>query len=160
MMASMRNGEGDKWMAIICAAGVALLGLAHEAPTYRHGRPQRWVFDGLPEAFHGNVRDEPAFDSANTTFCIWRSADDERWHSGVGEPTEDGSDELLAILDGDPARYVAYARDYFEVELDVEDVRTIYAHRPLSAALVERLNPEVTLESLADDLQQIAYPEL
>jgi hypothetical protein len=36
MMASMRDGSGDHWFALLCSAGVALHGLAHEAPIY-HG---------------------------------------------------------------------------------------------------------------------------
>lgn len=40
MMASMRNGSGDHWFAIFCAAGAAIHGLAHEAPIFRHGNPQ------------------------------------------------------------------------------------------------------------------------
>jgi hypothetical protein len=37
MMASMRDGSGDHWFALLCSA-VAFHGLAPEAPIYHHGR--------------------------------------------------------------------------------------------------------------------------
>src|SRR5262245_13262279 len=52
LMASMRNGSGDHWFAIFCDAGVALHGLAHEAPMYRPDKPWPGIFDGLPAVFH------------------------------------------------------------------------------------------------------------
>ena len=41
MMASMRNGSEDHWFALLCPAGVALHGLAHEAASRRHDAAQR-----------------------------------------------------------------------------------------------------------------------
>jgi len=163
MMASMRNGSGDHWFALFCLDGVALHGLAHEAPSYRPGEPWPGIFDRLPTQFHANVLREPAFSTEHSTFCIWRLVTEERWSSGpVALPPgsdPDGSANLLAILAGRPEQYLEYARDYFERDLDLDDVRAVYAHRPLDAALVERLNPEVQLDALAEDIAQIGYPE-
>lgn len=35
LMGSMRSGCGDYWFALFCSAGVALHGIAHEAPNFR-----------------------------------------------------------------------------------------------------------------------------
>lgn len=157
-MASMRTGSGDRWAAVLCDAGVALIGLAHEAPTYSPGKPKPWVFANLPEQFHKNARDQPAFDSANTSYCIWCTTDGKQWSSGVVDEQDDGSSEHLSVLDGDPQRYVDFAREYYEVDLDIEDVRAVYNHEPLTNDLIARLNPETSLEVLTEDLAQIGYP--
>src|SRR5262245_49946339 len=71
MMASMRNGSGDHWFALLTATGIVLHGLAHECPTFQHSSPWPGVFDSLPAEFHASFLNEPAFDTANSTFCIW-----------------------------------------------------------------------------------------
>jgi hypothetical protein len=163
MMASMRNGSGDHWFALLCPAGVALHGLAHEAPIYRMDDPWPGIFDTLPIGFRANFLNEPAFDAGNSTFCIWRRAADDAWCCGpVQLPAgddPDGSADLLSILDGDPARYCAFAASYHERDLAPSDIASIYAHAPLTDALVRRLNPAVTLASLAADIEAIGYPE-
>jgi hypothetical protein len=166
MMASMRNGSGDHWFALLSHAGVALHGLAHEAPIFRMDDPWPGIFDALPREFHANFLAEPAFDTANSTFCIWRRAADATWSAGpVKLPPgddPDGSAELLSILDGDPARYCAFAAGYYERSkrsIAPADVAAVYAHAPLTEALVRRLNPTVTLASLAGDIEEIGYPE-
>jgi hypothetical protein len=164
MMASMRNGSGDEWFALVSPAGVALKGLAHEAPIYEQGAPFPGIFETLPAEFRADFLEEPAFDAANTTFCVWRRISDERWHCGpVKLPAgddPDGSAELLSILGGQPEQYVRFAADYYERQIAVADVAAIYAHERLTADLVRRLNPELTLDALADDVEEIGYPEI
>lgn len=42
--------------------------------------------------------------------------------------------------------------------VDLEAVRHVRALRPLTRDLVSRLNPEVHIDDLADDLAQARYP--
>lgn len=159
MMASMRNGSGDRWFALFCAAGAALHGRAHDVAQAGHGRREPGIFGRLPAAFHDNLLHEPAFTTHESTFCIWRLEHDARWSSGAAESAAgDDAAGLLEILDGQPARYVAFAGSYHERDLEPDDVAAIYAHRPLTPALVRRLNPDVDLAALADDLDEIGYP--
>ena len=165
MMASMRDGSGDHWFALLSSAGVALHGLAHEAPIFRPGKPWPGIFESLPTEFHENLLRQPAFETEHSTFCIWRRSADAQWSCGpielpplVHDP--DGSEDLLSILGGQSQRYVEFARDYYEVDIAPGDVGAIYRHDPLTNALVRRLNPGVDLESLADDLNEIGYPEI
>ena len=56
MMASMRNGSGDHWFALLMAAGVALHGLAHEALNFRPDAMAghlRWAATGIPRELLG-----------------------------------------------------------------------------------------------------------
>lgn len=162
-MASMRNGSGDYWFALFCKAGVALHGLAHESPAFRPGKPWPGIFDRLPNAFHESFLREPAFTTEDSSFCVWRLYDDAVWSCGPVElprgADPDGSAALLSILDGRPERYVAFANEYYEQEIEIGDVQALYDHQPLTEALVERLNADVDLEALADDAAEIGYPE-
>jgi len=165
MMASMRNGSGDHWFALLCSAGVALHGLAHEAPIFQPGIPWPGIFESLPTEFHENLLRQPAFETEHSTFCIWRRSTDAQWSCGPIElppigPDPDGSEDLLSILDGQSQRYVEFARDYYEVDIAPWDVAAVYRHDPLTNALVRRLNPGTDLESLAGDLNEIGYPDL
>jgi hypothetical protein len=161
-MASMRNGSGDHWFAIFCQAGAALHGLAHEAPAFRPGTPWPGIFERLPAEFRANLLEEPAFTTSDSTFCLWRLSNEERWTCGPVElpPGEDpdGSAELLGILAGRPEQYVEFAADYYERDLDLGDVEAIYRHQPLSDALVRRLNPDLDMASLGNDIAEIGYP--
>jgi hypothetical protein len=164
MMASMRNGSGDLWFALLGPAGVALHGLAHEAPAFRPGKPAPWLFRDLPAEFHQNFLQEPAFDTSNSTFCIWRLATDATWHRGApetdeGEAFDDGSAELLDILAGDPEQYVAFATDYYETDVALEDVAAVYRHEPLTPKLAHRLNSQLDHDALAPHLKEIGYPD-
>jgi len=55
---------------------------------------------------------------------------------------------------------VEFARDDYEVEIAPGDVAAVYRHDPLTDAPVRRPNSGVDLESLADDLNEIGYPEI
>jgi hypothetical protein len=162
MMASMRDGCGDHWFALFSSRGVALHGLAHEAPMYRMDNPWPGVLESVPSILGGFLT-EPAFDTKNTTFCIWRTAEDTSWQVGpVQYPPgddPDGSGGLLAILDAEPRTYLAWAEAYYEHPIDLTAVEALYAHAGLSDELVRSLNPAATLAAIHDDVVEIGYPD-
>ena len=87
-------------------------------------------------------------------------------HWGVGEEMrngqgadENGSAPLLEIFDGRPETYRAFAADYSEVDLRLDAVASVYAHRPLTPGLIARLNAETSLDTLGEDIAEIGYPE-
>jgi hypothetical protein len=162
LMASMRNGQGDHWFALIDQHGIILHGLDHESPMFRPDDPWPGVLDAVPAEF-APFLEEPAFDTRNTTFCIWRRTDGRGWERGpVRFPPgddPDGSAHLLRHLDGRPETYVAFAAEYYEVDVPLDAVAAIYRHEPLTPELVARLNPAVQLHDLAADLAEIGFPE-
>ncbi len=164
-MGSMRDGCGDDFFALFNDAGCFFKGFAHEAPMtpYRH-RPNRvWsgVLESVPAEF-AECLTQPAFDIEATTFCIWRRCSDESWQHGVIEfppgTDPDGSASMLSTLDGKPASYKTWADNRYERTINLAAVRQVYAHKPLTEKLVKRLNPEVALEELAADIEEIGYP--
>jgi hypothetical protein len=168
-MASMRDGCGDEYYMLFTSAGAILKGFAHESSMtpYRVNPPQIWpgVLDNVPEEF-ASFLSEPAFALEDTTFCIWRRHTDDQWqHGPITFPEEedpDGSAGLLALFDGDPRNYMAWAEEYFEDEngmreVDLAAIRHIYQHRPITEKIVKTLNPALSLPALQEDLAEIGY---
>ncbi|UBU08822.1 hypothetical protein [Nonomuraea gerenzanensis] len=171
-LASMRDGSGNDYSIVFSPAGAYARGFDHESPTspYRTDPPTPWpgLFDDVPEVFRAMVA-EPAFsDEAGTplaTMCFWRETGDERWRTGTvaGLPEgtkDDGSAEWLfgVLLDGRPEAYQAFAQEYYEVAVDPEAVRWVYALRPLTQDVVAALNPEADPAGLEEDRAEIGYP--
>jgi hypothetical protein len=160
MMASMRDGQGDEWFLLFCQAGAVMKGFAHEAPM-ADGPPWAGVLSAVPPVF-GRFLTEPAFSLQDATFCLWRTASDQRWHTGeVLYPPgldPDGSADLLSILDGRPLTYQRWAEENYEVGVNIASVEHIYRQRPLTADVVATLSTGVTLDDLADDIAEIGYP--
>jgi hypothetical protein len=165
-MGSMRNGSGDFFFAHFGPAGCWLKGFAHEHPMspYRKHPPRPWpgVLDAVPAAFADCLR-EPALNVEDVTFCIWRQPGDRVWQVGPVEfppdhPDPDGSGFLLAILDGRPESYRAWASDYYDRDVELDDAVWVYRHEPLTPELVARLNLDVSLSELAGDISEIGYP--
>lgn len=166
LMGSMRDGCGDHLFAHFGPAGCWLKGFAHECPIspYREAPPRVWpgVLDAVPAAFADCLR-EPALRVEDTTFCIWRRADDRTWRVGpvefpAGHRDPDGSELLLSPLDGRPQSYREWAADYYEHEVSPAAVEHVYQHRALTAEVVAMLNHEASLEEPAADVSEIGYP--
>ena len=165
MMGSMRNGSGDEYFILFNSHGAIMKGFAHESSMspWASDPVQVWsgVLDHVPAEF-GKFLTEPAFSMSETTFCIWRRTEDESWQTGQIEYPEDddpdGSEGLLFILDGEPRTYHEFAEEYYERAIDLQSVTSIYEHRPLTSEIVKKLNPEVSLESLRSDVEEIDYP--
>ena len=161
-MASMRNGCGDDWFLLFGPFGVALKGFAHEYPLAREASFAARIQETVPPVFASFLK-EPAFSMNMATFCVWRSHTDASWSvvspaKGVISPEEDGSAELINILDGNPATYQAWAVDYYEREIPLPEVQAIYGHRALSEQLVASLNSERALSEVTADALEIGYP--
>ncbi|MFF3946228.1 hypothetical protein ACFYYN_15515 [Streptomyces sp. NPDC001902] len=170
-MASLRNGSGDEYAIVFCAAGAFIRGFDHESPVSPYGsedhEPWPGVVDEVPEAFRPYV-EEPAFCDEDgvpvATVCLWRAAGDDAWrHGSVDLPEDredaDGASYLFRLLtDRSPEAFRAFAEEYYEVPVDLDAVRHVHALRPLTPEVVARLNTEVTLDGLAEDIAGIGYP--
>jgi hypothetical protein len=140
----MSDGEGDQMLALFRPEGCVLNG-------YLDGYDQpdkAQVTRGLPAAFQEFIFGEPV-NSIGTTFCLWHPAEPgQGWQTGAVED-EDGSEELLFILDSNPATYAEWATEYYTEETDKKPVKAMVL------ALVDELESWPQLEA---DLQAIGYP--
>lgn len=165
-MGSMRNGCGDSFFAHFSSVGCWLKGFAHEYPMspYRNRPPRRWlgVLDHVPPEFAGCLS-EAAFSIQDVTFCIWRRFSDPSWRIGdiefpLDHPDPDGSAFLLSDLDARPETYRDFSFEYYERELELNAISHVYAHLPLTDAVITSLNPELTMDDLEPDIIEIDYP--
>ncbi|MFD7153744.1 hypothetical protein ACFV9C_04065 [Kribbella sp. NPDC059898] len=163
--ALMRDGSGNEYSLVFAPDGVFGYGFDHESPVspYANGmRPWPGLLDGVPEVFH-EQRDDKAFCDdgvPRATVCFWRTTADTGWRCGPVENVEaDGADELFELLaDGRPEAYLTFAEEYFEVALDLEAVRHVYALMPLTEYVVTSLNRQRRLTDLKDAIAEIGYP--
>jgi hypothetical protein len=173
--ALMSNGSGDEWAVVFTADGAFIRVFDHESTMspYRDADRGLWpgLLEGLPAVFAAQV-EEPAFGDEDGRFLatavLWRLGGDDRWHAGAGitvppprgryDSGPDGSGMLAMLLDDIADRYVAFAEDYYEMQVDRSTVERIVAQIPLTDAMVRALNPEVTLADLHADLVATGYP--
>jgi hypothetical protein len=159
-LASMRNGCGDQWFARIGADGIVVHGLLHESPDFVAGKPKPWVFGELPRELGASFLTEPAFDTSNSTFCLWRAAADSRWSRGSvpASAADDGSHELLELLWAGAVGYRAWAEDYYVTQLERADVEAFFRHEPVTRERAHRMNPKADFVALERELAAIGYP--
>ncbi|MEU7477213.1 hypothetical protein AB0A63_14595 [Lentzea sp. NPDC042327] len=167
-LASMDDGSGNEYSVVFTAAGAYVRGFDHESPMspYATDDDQPWpgVVDAVPEVFRQCV-EEPAFCDEGvprSTVCLWRRTDDTAWQHGeidFPDDDQDGADWLFALLtDRTPESYQDWARDYYEMPVDLGAVRHVYAGRSLTSDVVTALNPATTLAAVADRVAAIGHP--
>jgi hypothetical protein len=165
MMASLRDGGGNEWWLVFHGDGwAALKGWNRESPAWN--RHQGALATALQRAFPADFKEfanEPAFTWNKTSFAYLHPIGASSWtrlNDLVGDAAEDaGEASLLAHLMCDPASYAAFASDYYETKVDAETVARIFALHPITAALVNRLNPSIAMADIAEELySEIQYP--
>ncbi|HEX8659627.1 MAG TPA: hypothetical protein VF690_18945 [Hymenobacter sp.] len=153
----MSDGEGDQMLILFRPDGCVINGYldGYEQPD----RAQ--VTRGLPAQFDEFIFGEPV-NSIGTTFCLWHTAA-HGWQTGV-VADEDGSEELLFMLDGNPETYAEWADEYYGDETDrsptdVAAVAQIYRGETLTKATVLGIVDELEdWAQLEEELQAIGYP--
>ena len=165
MLGSMRNGEGDWFFAWFAGnGGVAIRGFAHESamtPFRRPGQaPWPGLYEGLPEGL-SEARSLGGFPSEEVTFCVWSTGGG--WTRGrvsfpADEDDPDGSARLFDLLDDDPASYVRFAEEYYEMSAPLAAVQSIYKGEPLTRSIALTINPEADMTVVADAAREIGYP--
>lgn len=164
-MAMMRDGSGDEFFILFTSIGAIIKGFAHEVPMspYSSDPPRVWpgILENVPVAFL-KLLEDPALSITDTTFCIWRTYQDSAWQRGIIEFADgedpDGSEVLLTLLDGNPRTYQAWAEEYYEQPVNLSAIIYIYEHRPLTNMVVSKLNADMSLQTLTEDIEEIGYP--
>ncbi|MCB2379752.1 hypothetical protein LGH70_19305 [Hymenobacter sp. BT635] len=154
----MNDGEGDQMLILFRPEGCVINGFVQE-----YDQPDKaQVTRGLPAVFDEFIFGEPV-NSIGTTFCLWYTPA-HGWQTGVVENEDDGSEELLFILDGQPETYAEWATEYFTEDTDrkavtPEAVAPIYRGEALTKSMVLALVDDLPdWVQLATDLQEIRYP--
>ena len=172
--ALMSNGGGDEWGIVFGCDGAFIRVFDHESAMspYRDSDRELWpgLLNGVPAEFRPQL-EEPAFSDEEGNFlataALWRLPADERWHAGEGiafppsrgryDTDPDGTALLAILLDDIVDRYIEFAGDYYEMDVDRAAVEHIVGQLPLTDAVVQALNPGITVAELRDDLAAIGY---
>ena len=157
MMGSMRNGSGDDLFALFSASGAFVKGFSHEQ---WEDFPIDEAYREVPTCFAQAVS-EPAFSPEQVTFCCWYAEVRGLWEEASIPPfdrEENGSAWMLSEIDGDASKYVEFAKEYYEIDINEAAVRSVYLHVPMTIELATSLNAEIDFSILMSDLVEIAYP--
>lgn len=162
---SMRNGSGDSFFVLFTKKGCFIKGFAHEHEmsswNTESQRPWPGLLESVPEEF-SQAKTEPAFSMNDISFCYWRRYQGSNWHHGDIDFPEgedpDGSRFLLKCFDLDPETYKEFAEDYFEIKIPLNTVKQIYGYTPLNEEMAKTLNPEISLNDILEELEEIGYP--
>lgn len=164
---SMRNGSGDEFIVVFTQHGVLIKGFAHESSIspYQVNPPQVYsgIIDTIPKPFTHIVK-EPALNFIDTTFCFWKLQDSSEWLYGrqpsLNGEDVDGSQELLAILDGNPETYRSWAVEYYEEDIMSNPVQDIYDRKQLTVKLLKSLKSDCDPPKIVEEAHHIGYPVL
>ena len=165
-MGSMRNGMGDEFIVWFNKAGCFIKGFDHESEmsswSTQDQSPWPNIYNGVPDQLRAALK-EPAFSTENVSFAFWRLHGEPSWGRGDFDLPKsedpDGSEHLLGILDRKPSTYQDFAEEYYEEDIPLAPIRDIYTHAPMTAKTLEYLNPDITIEDIAEELAEIGYPE-
>ncbi|MFI6119288.1 hypothetical protein ACIBCU_05440 [Streptomyces sp. NPDC051064] len=166
-VASMRSGSGDEFDVIFSPAGAYIRGFDHESAMSPYVGDEPWpgVVDSVPEVFRRYV-EEPAFTDGGVptvTACLWREAVSGHWQAGEIDFPEnsadpDGSGWMFRLLVApSPEEFQRFAEDYYEIQVDLDAVRHVYALRPLTQEVVAALNSKVAWAEISDAATAIGY---
>jgi hypothetical protein len=163
-LAAMGNGEGDHWYLHLSGAGAIIKGHVQELP---HAQARAMALQAqatVPDAF-APLLHHASLQMDKVSFCYWRGASDAAWSrltasDGRLQHRYDGSEDYLSILLAPASCYYEYAVDYFECEPPLASIEQLYAHGPLTAAVVQSLNPHMCLADAIEAAALIGYPGL
>jgi hypothetical protein len=163
-MGSMRNGSGDDLFALFNGEGCFVRGFDHESLMSPWCNEHRKVWPGVLEAVSPALSpslQEPAFHMGDTTFCIWRDANDSAWRRGSVQFPEgedpDGSGWMLSLICSSAAEYQMFANDYFEVDVSLDAIRRVFAHEPMTEKLLSAFPTKREFGDLLADASEIGY---
>lgn len=155
-MGSIRNGSGDDVFFLFNQAGCFVKGYSHEY-AQNHIASERFYKD-IPSAFL-EATTEPAFSTQNVSYCAWRLREASQWESAVKE--KDLNPDiffLLKDLDGKAETYQSFVADYFEIESEIDLIKSIFEKEPITQKLAASLNPDIDLKALISQLEEIDFP--
>jgi hypothetical protein len=150
-IASMRNGSGDHYFILFTPAGAAMKGFCHELGS----KPN--CYDNLPQIFEQPFLREAAFVTTDVSFACWNSGPEWVIRPSDAFVVGECADTLLDVLQG-PEKYQKWAEEYYERQIPLPVIRSVFDHEPLTDRMLAELNPNIDRTQLAADLKEIGYP--
>jgi len=149
MMSSMRNGEGDEYFILFNTHGT--IGKVFTKDKLLSTKEREKVIQLIPKKFSNFIAEE-AFSMENISFCFW-SQTEYLWTSALINTDL----PYLKFLSGDPIFYQVWAEEYYERNLNIDAIQSIFNHEPISDSIIEKLNNDIKLEDIITELKEIDY---
>lgn len=176
---SMRSGCNSHMMILFCPDGCVINGFdncSYDDEIYytfdddgdiqwcksvekekKNALKMKEIVQGLPDVFHEFV--EKSLESIRSTFCIWKTKDGKWSRSDLVGTQEDGSAEMLDILDKNPQKYIEFCKWYYGKDIPFDVAQKVYHGEPLMLEMVKSLNSEVKdIELVKGELDEMGYP--
>ena len=151
MMASMKNGSGNEYFLLFNKHGV--IGKVFISNMQLSENERNDLFTKIPSLYE-SFKQEEAFSLDDISFCFWHSNSDDGW---VSKPIAKDL-PYLNFLTGDSNIYKEWAEEYYEKEFNIGVIQDIFSHKPLTTEMIVKLNAEIKIEDLSEDLDEIGYP--
>ena len=150
-MASMRDGEGNGYFIWLDKEG-NIIGKLFDNKKPLNKIDIEELFLKVPKKFDSFLT-EPAFLLEDITFMFWSQ-------SAEKEYTFEGFNGNLIFLDflTTAENYYSWAKKYYEIELDKHIVEKIFNFTPLTEEMIKKLNNELSLDDVWEDIDEITYP--
>ncbi len=155
IMASMRGSDGEHYFALFRGNNVIIKGLERGCPWIHKrisGVKGEFPFETLLPGEFCDFFSQPAFLPEETSFCIWQ-IENENWNS-LYELKAGELSILESIIHGAEA-YASWAKDYYEVELDVVELERIFQGQPLNKEQCMKWNPKLNWEEFLKEYESI-----
>lgn len=146
MMASMRNGAGSEYFINFTKYGAVgkVLSSEFSADTSKTLKP-------VPDKF-SSFKKEPAFNLNNATLFFWHENDSSTWKAS---PNNLASYPLLGFLANGISTYTDWAENYYQKSINHDVLKDVFTSLTVDTSQLSILNPNLTLESLENDLNEI-----
>lgn len=150
----MDNGSGDEMIIFFLKDGCFINGFAHE---YICQSKEKLTLNILPR-YYKYINHKLI---VGTTFCLWTS-DAGKWRIGEIKNYNDGSADLLELLDGHPQTYIDWAKNYYfegNKRIPLKTITQIYNGDTLTKKMVLSIDREFEeWDKLQEALDNAAYP--
>lgn len=145
-MASMRDGSGGEYFFHFTKGGVAgkILDVS-EIPN------KEAALKALPDCFD-SFKNEEAFNNTHASFFCWRTESDNQWFS---YPDDLSQYPFMNFIVGGSSVYQSWAETYYETTFENSILESIFASLSIDANQLEKMNPEITMDDLSEDIQEI-----
>lgn len=160
-MAHIDNGSGDHLFILFAPQGTIIKGFDHESELSPYARDEFeiWpgIYEGVPKTLLSLLEDE-AIEHEDVTFCIWRETGDLDWQKGrveMPEGEDDGSTFLIGTIFRTPKDFVEFAEGYFDLTLPIDIVANIYDGIPVTARMIQMLNPDCDVEDVLQEIEAL-----
>jgi len=158
-LAKYDNGGGNDMFVFTRGSDAVIKGFDHESPVSPHAQDEYgiWpnIYSGLPAKLNELLNDA-SIEREDVTFCTWHADGD--WELGPIEfpnGEDDGASYLLGAIPYSAEQYCDWASDYYEIELDVDVIRSIYDGGEIEAATIRSLNPDRNPAKALKELAEI-----